>query len=197
MVDVMVADEDIIVRFHALDHGLNEFFDSFSPKKKYKIQSSSKQKSNESNLKTHTVLRCWEQILQLIFFSLYLYEILLFLVEFISIVDLKTFWIETVMFAMCVRSRHKYTYAYQICSDRSREKRRRYSRSISRDRLYRGSANGSPDYRDDYDQNYDNDRDNGYRYNRPGDRRGRDRDRDRYHHRSRHSSESSNDSFGQ
>lgn len=73
------------------------------------------------------------------------------------------------------------------------DRRRRYSRSLSRDRVYRrgggnGNSNGSPENYRDY-SDHDGGRD---RYNR------RDRrDRDRYNHRGRASSESSNDSFGQ
>lgn len=75
-----------------------------------------------------------------------------------------------------------------VCSYSDR--RRRYSRSVSRERIYRRGGNGSPDsYRDYSDNGYDS-RD---RYNR---RDRRDRDRDRYNYRGRASSESSNDSYG-
>lgn len=73
----------------------------------------------------------------------------------------------------------------------SSDRRRRYSRSLSRERIYRRGGNGSPDsYRENSDQGYDRGDRSGYYQRR--DRR----DRDRYGYRGRASSESSNDSYG-
>lgn len=75
----------------------------------------------------------------------------------------------------------------RCCSNSDR--RRRYSRSLSRERVYgrRGGGSGSPESYREHSEGYD-DRD---RYNR------RDRrERDRYNYRGRASSESSNDSYG-
>lgn len=68
------------------------------------------------------------------------------------------------------------------------DRRRRYSRSLSRERIYRRSGASPDPYRDNSD-GFDDERD---RYRR--DRRDRDRDR-RYNYRGRASSESSNASY--
>lgn len=107
----------------------------------------------------------------------------------------------------------------RVYSDRSRERRRRYSRSSSRERMYRrgpGVSGNSPDLYDNIiEPDYQHERDKWVvfmtrsfgshfnncifrRYNNRNDRGGerRGRDKDRYYHRGRgHSSESSNDSF--